>query len=984
MLRKTQISSYFSEPTKESLFTTFFSLPPSEIPLQEIHAVLNLEGGVEIYSGKLTLTSSFLTFASHDRGLSCKLSLPLACVKRVENVTEWYGGKIILQLNSLLPQSQSFATNLRTRLKSNLSKMKQLKSFVNTFASEQLLKVEEGKEIVEGGGEDRIGEDVAWTTRSEGGKGMHAGLLREKSKLRLFRAYLSQHGRNLTLAHYPRLTRLILLGLPSSLRGEFWELLSSASYNRFFNPGEYENILKENEGRRNHAMEEIEKDLKRSLPEYKGFQTDEGIGKLRRVLVAYSWKNPRLGYCQAMNLIAASFLIYQSEEQCFHTLSVLCDKLLPGYYKTAEPLKKKVLKNLVKPGLPTKSKNPTPNKTKRQEPSPQGSPSRSTTTSPRASQSRSRVVDCFFLMGAKVLFQISLAIMKLNGEELLKCTDDGAFINVFRKYFATLDDPLYPDSPDPKSRQTIKFQELLVVAFREFGVVNDELIASERKRFKSEVVDSVENFAKRTAIRNLTSMGRFDKETLGAIYDQYQMSIYKSKVKAEEMGFKNAPTVEPMYRDRVNGGTEEKIEVRIDRGTFGIFLSEVCSWARDEKVVKLVGGFHEHSQRRLAEHEVIDRLFLNWDRSHRGALSFQDIVTGLDGILFNDMMENIAWFHRLHDKDKDGYLTKDEVLQLSESLLFIFRNEPGDQYLAAVSNFIQNAFEMAEPPPTAEKKDDNLLIDTEEQKGEEKTHGRSRSASLSKDSPHRPYLGLPTFRMVVLADELLESFFDTDFRDSFRIEKLMEDSVGAVKPKKSFLGGLVSSIMTQENKERFNAMVYNVGKNIVEETVELKPSIGKLDVNQEPKPRDWLSSTNPYGNRAASASSTSLRSPSPSPSVSSRALPTSPSTSSIPTSVSTSSIRGMAPTEQLANANKHLSMIPRFAIDHVRDNNDDEEEEEEANAQNLDDPGIMDEVEAFLRKHGGDDAAVEATPEQREKAKELLEASKSGKAESLL
>jgi hypothetical protein len=32
-------------------------------------------------------------------------------------------------------------------------------------------------------------------------------------------------------------------------------------------------------------------------------------------------------------------------------------------------------------------------------------------------------------------------------------------------------------------------------------------------------------------------------------------------------------------------------------------------------------------------------------------------------------MEAIEWFFSLHDKNKDGFLTKDEVLQLSESLL---------------------------------------------------------------------------------------------------------------------------------------------------------------------------------------------------------------------------------------------------------------------------------------------------------------------------
>ena len=37
--------------------------------------------------------------------------------------------------------------------------------------------------------------------------------------------------------------------------------------------------------------------------------------------------------------------------------------------------------------------------------------------------------------------------------------------------------------------------------------------------------------------------------------------------------------------------------------------------------------------------------------------------------MINDLMENIEWFFNLHDKNKDGYLTKDEVLTLSESLL---------------------------------------------------------------------------------------------------------------------------------------------------------------------------------------------------------------------------------------------------------------------------------------------------------------------------
>ena len=155
------------------------------------------------------------------------------------------------------------------------------------------------------------------------------------------------------------------------------------------------------------------------------------------------------------------------------------------------------------------------------------------------------------------------------------------YYSLMRDYFASLGESAHPDSSDPRARAITRFQELLLVSFREFSVITDETILTERRRFRSEIIHSIESFSKRSAVRNLKSLGRFTKEQAGLIYD----ALYKAMCIVPP-----PPAAAPEKTLFTTGeGNEAKPETRIGLRTFQHFLSEIATWARDEKIV--MNGF---------------------------------------------------------------------------------------------------------------------------------------------------------------------------------------------------------------------------------------------------------------------------------------------------------------------------------------------------------------------------------------------------------
>ncbi len=207
-----------------------------------------------------------------------------------------------------------------------------------------------------------------------------------------------------------------------------------------------------------------------------------------------------------------------------------------------------------------------------------------------------------------------LAVLKINGEELLEITDDGMFINLMRDYFSTLGDSAHPDHSDPRVRAITNFQELLVVAFREFNVITDETIYVERKRFRAIIADEIESFSKRAAVRNLKTTGQFTREQVGMIYDKFFAAVCASP---SLEGSPNATPPNGLITPAPAPGSAldaaGRLETRVDLTTFKVFLSEVATWAREDVITS--NGFIQRKERKVAEHELIDRLVSSGSRA---------------------------------------------------------------------------------------------------------------------------------------------------------------------------------------------------------------------------------------------------------------------------------------------------------------------------------------------------------------------------------
>jgi Rab-GTPase-TBC domain/FYVE zinc finger len=138
--------------------------------------------------------------------------------------------------------------------------------------------------------------------------------------------YLALHDH---LTKTSELKRLVRDGIPPELRGRVWQKLSGSKdrQQNHESVDYYNGLLRIAEVIGAPCQYEIEKDLHRTFPGHRVFETKDGLDTLRRVLTAYSLHNPAVGYCQSMNFVCAMLLLFMEEQDAFWMMTTVLESV---------------------------------------------------------------------------------------------------------------------------------------------------------------------------------------------------------------------------------------------------------------------------------------------------------------------------------------------------------------------------------------------------------------------------------------------------------------------------------------------------------------------------------------------------------------------------------------------------------------------------------------------------------------------------------
>ncbi|KAG9270960.1 TBC1 domain family member 8 [Astyanax mexicanus] len=594
--------------------------------------------------GKLYTTDNYMGFSSRQEGV-CTLLIPLAEVQSIEKAesTSALPNPVIISVKSKkafqlidLAQRDELVDNLTDRLRclhwrqavfrGNSQRKKSLISptpYYTFYYDTDTLSPEEGDGVSDEALRNTVLTESLITTFQTGqSQSPNHKTTSEQLKVRLWEDHFEEFGRGVHMFRTDKIRKLVAMGIPESLRGEMWLTFSDACSSLSAHPDYYSDLVSRSMCETSVATEEIERDLHRSLPEHSAFQNQTGISALRRVLTAYAHRNPNIGYCQSMNILASVLLLYTREEEAFWLLVTVCERMLPDYFNhrvIGAQVDQSVFEELIRERLPSLSESV-----------PDLSPLASVSLtwfltlflSVLPFRSALHVLDCFFYHGIKAVFQLGLAVLDANAAELSTSTDDGQALMTLTSFLEQVRDDDEPcvcaEEAGPAGHTHIT--TLINDAHEKFGDLTVRQLEKMRSRHRIHVLQNHEDTTKENTLRLVSPDVSLSQEDLSSLYDLFKTEHFISLYWGDGV-----------CREVRAGGRGYTESYHVDRAQFKSLYLLLTPWPC---------GPHTDT--------MAQRTFALLDQNHHNRISFTQFSRWLDTLYCEEFNEKVRLLYRLH------------------------------------------------------------------------------------------------------------------------------------------------------------------------------------------------------------------------------------------------------------------------------------------------------------------------------------------------
>ncbi|KAM4561833.1 TBC1 domain family member 8 [Fundulus diaphanus] len=676
-------------------------------------------------AGTLYTTDSYLCFSSREEG-SCTLLIPLSEVLSIEKAESTSPlpnpvivsmrtkkafqlidlqerDELVESMNSRLRSLQWKHSVFRTRRDSRRSVTSPTPYY--TFYYDTGLSDEE--EVEEQVLRNTVNSEALMTAFHQSQPGHNGNKSMEPVKERLWEDHFTEFGRGVHMFRTEKIQKLVAMGIPESLRGELWMTFSDACSELESHQGYYASLVQKSMGHSNLATDEIERDLHRSLPDHPAFQNPTGIAALRRVLTAYAHRNPKIGYCQSMNILASVLLLYAKEEEAFWLLVAVCERMLPDYFNRrviGAQVDQSVFEELIKERLPELAEQVL---------------DLSTLSSVSLSwfltlflsvlpfQSAVCVVDCFFFQGIKAIFQLGLAVLDANAAQLSACTDDGQALLILTSFLDQVgneESDRVPSTPPPPAVENssgeadvptvrhINITELINEALGKFRDLTVRQIERLRCLHRIRVLQSHEDTIKENTLRLLSTDVSISPEDLSDLYDLFKTEHFVTLYWGGSSSAAAAEAASWQHSDPGHSFVER--QYRLDRPQFKSLYGLLAPWP---------SGSSQHTD------TLANRTFILLAQDRDNLVTFKEFASWLDTLYCGELNEKIRLLYRLHippalTESEDEPSLRSPLLSTNRPL-YVNKETPGPDSGEEVTDYQEQLKQMLQDLAKEKEKD---------------------------------------------------------------------------------------------------------------------------------------------------------------------------------------------------------------------------------------------------------------------------------------